>query len=68
MFDADKFTQIWLLVRDDYPSLSDRAVKVLLPSVTTYMCETGFSAVAVMRTKYQSWLITEKELQIPFHQ
>jgi hypothetical protein len=54
MFDADKFTQIWLLVRDDYPSLSDRAVKILLPSVTTYMCETGFSAVAVMKIKHQS--------------
>jgi hypothetical protein len=55
MFDADKLPQPWLLVRQSSKGF-------------TSFCETGFSAVAVMRTKYQSWLITEKELQIPFHQ
>jgi hypothetical protein len=57
----------WLFVEDDYPSLSDRAVKVLLPFVTTYLGGNEFSAVAVMK-KYQSRLIIEKELELPFHQ
>jgi hypothetical protein len=35
MFDSDKLPQSWMLVKNNYPSLSDKAVKVLLPSVTT---------------------------------
>jgi len=37
MSDADKLPQFWLLVKSDYPSLSDKAVKVLLPFVITFM-------------------------------
>jgi hypothetical protein len=36
MFHADKLPQFLLLVKIDYPSLSGKAVKVLLPFVTTY--------------------------------
>jgi hypothetical protein len=52
MFDGDKLTQFWLVVKHEYPSLSDKAVKVLLPFATMYFYKTGFSAVAVMKTKY----------------
>jgi len=30
-FDADKLPQLWLLVKDDYPSLSAKALKLSLP-------------------------------------
>jgi len=46
MLDADKDPQFWLLLKNDYPSLSDKVMKVLLPFVTTYMCETEFPAAA----------------------
>jgi len=52
MFGADKLPLILLLVKSEYPSLSHKAIKVLLPSVITHLCETGFSVVAVMKTKY----------------
>jgi len=32
--------------------------------VTTYLCETGLCAFAVMKTNYQSGLIMEKELWV----
>jgi len=64
MFDADKLVQFLLLVTNDYPSLSREVVKVLLHFVTTDLCETGFSAVAIMNTKYLSQLITENELGV----
>jgi hypothetical protein len=49
-------------VKNDYPSLSEKAMKFLLPIATTSSCETWFSAVAVMKTKHRSLLIiTEKE-------
>jgi hypothetical protein len=64
MFDADKLVQFLLLVTNDYPSLSREVVKVLLHFVTTDLCETGFSAVAIMNTIYLSQLITEMELGV----
>jgi hypothetical protein len=49
---AGKLMQLWLLVKNNYPSLSDKAINVFLPFVTTYLCKTGLSAAAaVMRTK-----------------
>jgi hypothetical protein len=51
-------------VRNDYPSISNKAVKVSLPFVKTYLCETGFSDAGVMKTKYRSRLIIEKERRV----
>jgi hypothetical protein len=39
-----------------------KAVKVLLPFVTTYLGEAVFSAVAVMKTRYRPRLKIEKVL------
>jgi hypothetical protein len=44
--DSDELPHFWLSVKNDYPVLSD-AIKVLLPFVTTSLCETGFSAAVV---------------------
>jgi hypothetical protein len=57
MFHADKVIQFRLLVKNDCRSSSDEAVKILLPFVTTYLRDTGFSAFTVMKTKYRSWFI-----------
>jgi hypothetical protein len=35
MFDAYKLPHFWLLVKNDYPALSDKAIKVLIPFMTT---------------------------------
>jgi hypothetical protein len=39
-------------------------MKVLSPFVTTYLCETGSSAVAVMKTHYRSPFIRENKLRV----
>jgi hypothetical protein len=36
MFDADRLPQFWLFEKNDYPSLSGKAIKILFPFVTTY--------------------------------
>jgi hypothetical protein len=48
---------------NDYPTLSEKAIKILLPFMTTDLCETGFSVVVVMKPKYQSWLMIKKEIR-----
>jgi hypothetical protein len=64
IFEADEVPQFWLLVKNHYPSLSDKAMNVLLPFLATYFFETGFYAVAVMNIKYRSLFATEKEVRV----
>jgi hypothetical protein len=63
LFGAGKLLQFWLLVKNNYPSLSEKQVKVLLHFVTTYLHETPFSAVSVKKTKYRPLFIIQKELR-----
>ena len=50
-FNQKAFASFWLSVLDEYPLLSQKATKILLPFGTTYMCETAFSALTNMKTK-----------------
>ena len=44
----DRFcTSFWIEVRAEYPVISKAALRVLIPFAASYMCEAGFSAVAV---------------------
>ena len=44
----DRFcTNFWVEARAEYPVISKAAFRVLIPLATSYMCEAGFSAVAV---------------------
>ena len=63
VFDARNLPQFWLSVKTEYPNIAAKAVGILLPFVTSYLCETGFSAVAVLKTKYRSRLVIENELR-----
>ncbi|CAM4588704.1 unnamed protein product [Lepidochelys olivacea] len=44
----------WIKVKAEYPELSEIALKTLLPFPSTYLCETGFSTMSVMKTKYRN--------------
>ena len=46
----------WIAVSKEYPCLALRAVKLLLPFTTTYLCESGFSIVATTKTKARNRL------------
>ncbi|GFW88501.1 protein FAM200B [Trichonephila clavipes] len=56
--------QFWAEVDDKFSELKTKAFRILLPFSTSYLCETGFSAVAALKTKYRSQLIIEKELRV----
>lgn len=61
--DENNIVTFWLRVKDDFPTLTNKALEILLPFVTSYLCKTGFSTVAVLKTKYRSRLVIEKELR-----
>ena len=46
----------WGDLGNEYPELSKRAMLVMLPFVTTYLCESGFSHYVFTKTKYRNRL------------
>jgi hypothetical protein len=49
-------------VDDEYPLLRGKALRILIPFATSYLCEVGFSAVAVTKSKYRVKINMEKEM------
>nr|XP_042909475.1 zinc finger BED domain-containing protein 5-like [Parasteatoda tepidariorum] len=49
---------------EDFSTLKQRAFRILLPFSISYLCETGFSAVASLKTKYRSRLNIETGLRV----
>lgn len=54
----------WLSVETEFPSLSIRAIKALIPFTSTYLCECGFSALTLIKSKYRSRLQVEGDLRL----
>jgi hypothetical protein len=51
-FNRRKWTQFWLSVQQTCPTFSTKALKVLLPLSSSYICEVGFLAMVGMKTKF----------------
>ena len=63
-FMQQQLSKFWLTVASKYPLLSQKAVKILLPFATTYLCEAGFSALTNLKNKYRSRLAPENDLRL----
>ena len=58
-------SNFWAYLQADFPELSKKAMKVLMPFVTTYLCEKSFSALVYLKNKYRNRLNNvESELRI----
>ena len=54
----------WIGLSSECPALANRAVKTLMPLATTCLCESGFSALTSMKTKYRHRLCVEIDLRL----
>ncbi|XP_050522096.1 zinc finger BED domain-containing protein 5-like [Daktulosphaira vitifoliae] len=63
-FSSIDLTKFWISIKDEYPLLSDKAQRILIPFSTSYLCEAGFSAVAVIKSKYRTKINVEKEMRV----
>jgi len=64
-FEKDNsLTKFWVSVKEECPILFEEAMRILIPFATTYLCETGFSALASMKSKYRGRLDVSKELRV----
>jgi len=52
---TEKVAEFWTKL-EGYPGLQKRAYRILVPFPTTYLCESGFSAMAVVKTKARNRL------------
>ena len=58
-------TNFWISLNDEYLALTKKALRILVPFATSYLCEAGFSAMAVIKTKYRSRIDVEREMRVP---
>lgn len=63
-FNRKQLTKFWLSVAGNYPCLFDEAMKVLLPFTTSYLCETEFSDMVNIKTKYRNKLDISNSLRL----
>ncbi|CAI6344305.1 unnamed protein product [Macrosiphum euphorbiae] len=63
-FNRKKLISFWLSVQENYPTVSNEAVKMLLPFISSYNCEVGFSAMVAIKTKLRSKLKLSNSLRL----
>jgi len=63
-FASSSLPEFWIAMKKQYPIAANKAIRTLIPFASLYLCETGFSALAVIKTKYRGRLNTEKEMRI----
>ncbi|KAJ1142762.1 hypothetical protein NDU88_009075 [Pleurodeles waltl] len=63
-FQSLSLLQFWCQTQDEYPVISKIALRVLIPLATSYLCEAGFSAVVVIKSKYRAKIHLEKEMGV----
>ena len=62
-FSSMSVTKFWIKSLQSYPVLSEIALSLILPFTKTYLCETGFSSLLVIKSKYRSRLVAENNLR-----
>ena len=62
-FSSMSVSKFWIKCSKSFPVLSEIVLRLLLPFPTTYLCETGFSSLLVIKSKYRSRLVVEDDLR-----
>ena len=53
----ESINSFWTNIWCDYPIIAKKALNILLPFCTSYLCEFGFSALTNIKTKKRSRLL-----------
>ena len=54
----------WASIYKTYPTVSRFVIKKLIPFATTWLCEAGFSAMCILKTKHRNRLEVEADLRL----
>uniref|UniRef100_A0AAY5KZP9 HAT C-terminal dimerisation domain-containing protein n=1 Tax=Esox lucius TaxID=8010 RepID=A0AAY5KZP9_ESOLU len=64
LFTSCPLSLFWAALMQEYPQLCDFALKILLPFVSTYLYEAGFSKMTALKTKYCNRAQIEDDLRL----
>ena len=64
LYNPNSLISFWVKVRSEFPFLGHKALCVLVPFATSYFCDLGFSAVAVIKSKYRNKIDIERETRV----
>ena len=67
-FSRTKLVQFWVSLLNLYPLISTEALKALIPFSSSYKCETGFSAMVGIKTKFRNKLRLSNSLRLKLSQ
>ena len=56
--------EYWCLAMDMFPKLCEKALNVLIPFATTYLCLSGFSALLSIKTKSRNHLSAQVDMRV----
>ncbi|XP_060870180.1 zinc finger MYM-type protein 6-like [Metopolophium dirhodum] len=63
-FKTMSVTKFWIELKDEYYVLFEKAMKILLPFSSTYLCEAGFSGMTHIKTKTRNRLDATHSLRV----
>lgn len=65
LFAEKELSEFWISLKDQYPRLSKKAIQLILPFGSSYLCETGFSALTEMKSKKRERLqMIDEEMRV----
>ena len=62
IYNLDVLISSWVNVRAEFSLVGCKALCVLVAFATSYLCEAGFSAVAVIKSKYRNKIDIERDM------
>ncbi|KAE9530082.1 hypothetical protein AGLY_011544 [Aphis glycines] len=61
-FNEKELTEFWLRRQQEYPLILKAALLILMPFASTYLCETAFSQLQIIKNKHRS-CISQQSLE-----
>ncbi len=64
IFQSQSINCFWVEMAYIYPDVAKKALKILIPFATTYECETAFSSLVSIKTKFRNRLDVGDEMRV----
>lgn len=64
IFEDKSLEAFWALCLSTYPNIAKKALEIVMPFSTTYLCEIGFSCLLTIKTKYRNRLDPQSDLRL----
>ena len=56
-YNEKSISEFWIRRQQEYSSIAKEALVILIPFATTYICETAFSSLLLIKNKHKSLVI-----------